>query len=154
MSDIVKEVGTIWSRLFDHKAFLNGEIRFTLQEFETIRGDQEVQNLFALLEKITDIKGTQIPRIKQLSESTLSQTVEVLNNSLDICDKINALEEKYKNDIALELCRENRNTEWEKFVDDISFTCKRLDNTFEEKEEELQEFYRDLEKKLYIRNSV
>lgn len=28
------DTGEIWNRLFDHRAFLNGEIQFTLKEFE------------------------------------------------------------------------------------------------------------------------
>lgn len=30
----VIDIGVIWSRLFDHRPFLNGEIRYTLHEFE------------------------------------------------------------------------------------------------------------------------
>lgn len=32
--NFVLDIGEIWTRLFDHRPFLNGEIRFFLQEFE------------------------------------------------------------------------------------------------------------------------
>lgn len=35
-------------------------------------------------------------------------------------------------------------------MDVMSDTCKRIDNAFEQKEEELQEFYIDLERKLNL----
>ncbi|GJQ65769.1 hypothetical protein Trydic_g11947 [Trypoxylus dichotomus] len=153
MSDIVKDFGVIWSRLFDHRPFLNGEIHYTLHEFENLRNDTEVESLFLLLEQITDIKTTQIDRVKQAVDLTIKPSTETLAKALNICEKIAQSEEKYKKDPSLELCRQSRKVEWEKFVDEISYRCKRLDNTFEEKEEELQEFYRDLERKLNLSHS-
>lgn len=41
---------------------------------------------------------------------------------------------------------------WQQFKDDMNHKCSRVDNTFEEKEEELREFYSDLERKLHIHN--
>lgn len=43
-----------------------------------------------------------------------------------------------------------RRKEWEKFINDMSDKCERVDQTFQEKENEIQEFYVDLEKKLHI----
>lgn len=53
-------------------------------------------------------------------------------------------------DTSLALAQEERKLRWEKFVDDMTHKCSRVDNTFDEKEEELQEFYSDLERKLQI----
>ena len=52
----------------------------------------------------------------------------------------------------LEKNRKERTTIWKQFVDDMQHKCSRVDNTFEEKEEELREFYSDLERKLHIHN--
>lgn len=46
--------------------------------------------------------------------------------------------------------RESRKKVWEGFVDDMNHKRTRIDNTFEEKEEELRDFYSDLERKLHI----
>lgn len=43
-----------------------------------------------------------------------------------------------------------RKKEWEKFINDMSDKCEKVDHTFQEKENEIQEFYVDLEKKLHI----
>lgn len=59
----------------------------------------------------------------------------------------NVLNLQYK---TLEENRSRRQIEWQQFVDDMAHKCARVDNTFEEKEEELREFYTDLERKLHI----
>lgn len=46
--------------------------------------------------------------------------------------------------------KEKRQKEWDQFIDDMNFKCQRVDNTFEEKEEELRDLYADLNHKLNI----
>lgn len=46
--------------------------------------------------------------------------------------------------------REKRQKEWDQFIDDMNFKCQRIDNAFEEKEEELRDLYADLNHKLNI----
>lgn len=55
-----------------------------------------------------------------------------------------------KQDALLENNRQTRKKAWQVFVDDMTHKCSRIDLTFEEKEEELVEFYSDLERKLHI----
>lgn len=49
--------------------------------------------------------------------------------------------------------QEKRRKEWDQFIDDMNFKCKRIENTFEEKEEELRDLYADLNHKLNIANN-
>lgn len=56
----------------------------------------------------------------------------------------------YLQDSVLNKNRLIRKKEWETFVNDISDKCQKVDQTFQEKENEIQEFYVDLEKKLHI----
>lgn len=150
MSQLTKDTGEIWNRLFDHRAFLNGEIQFTLKEFEQKRSDKEVEYLFKLLEQITEVKDTQIVRLKQSTNLSISSINNNLDLALNTCRQIEDIELKYKEDTSLALAQEERKLRWEKFVDDMTHKCSRVDNTFDEKEEELQEFYSDLERKLQI----
>lgn len=46
--------------------------------------------------------------------------------------------------------KEKRQKEWDQFIDDMNFKCQRIDNAFEEKEEELRDLYADLNHKLNI----
>lgn len=73
-----------------------------------------------------------------------------LKNTLDGCSDILENQNNLELTEKLEQNRENRKKIWQHFVDDMSHKCSRVDNTFEEKEEELREFYSDLEQKLYI----
>lgn len=43
-----------------------------------------------------------------------------------------------------------RKAEWERFINDMSDKCSRVDQEFQDKEKELTEFYADLERKLHI----
>lgn len=43
-----------------------------------------------------------------------------------------------------------RTETWNRFVDDMKHKQSCVENTFEEKEEELREFYSDLDRKLHI----
>lgn len=49
-----------------------------------------------------------------------------------------------------EVSKEKRQKEWDQFIDDMNFKCQRIDNAFEEKEEELRDLYTDLNHKLNI----
>ncbi|GLV37593.1 muted [Carabus blaptoides fortunei] len=152
MSQLTKDIGEIWIRLFDHRAFLNGAINFVLKEFEQKRSDKEVEYLFYLIEQTTNIKDTQLIRLRQTSNVSLSNTHKNVCLALNTCKYLEDIEQKYQEDTSLALAREDRKLRWEKFVDDMTHKCSRVDNTFDEKEEELHEFYTDLERKLQIGN--
>lgn len=148
------QIGEIWSRLFDHRPFLNGEIKYMQKEFEEKRGDREVENLFAILEKLTEIKDSQVDRIKKGAD-----TLPVLNEKLDQALKLSGdIENEYLDvhEVAEKRRAENREKrqkEWDQFIDDMNFKCKRIDNAFEDKEEELKDLYADLNHKLNIANN-
>lgn len=57
---------------------------------------------------------------------------------------------KYSQEKRLEENRIGRTKIWDRFIDDMKHKQSCVENTFEEKEEELREFYSDLERKLHI----
>ncbi|XP_067010970.1 biogenesis of lysosome-related organelles complex 1 subunit 5 [Anabrus simplex] len=150
MAAVIKDVGEIWTRLFDHRPFLNGEIKFILKEFEEKRSDREVEKLFQILERVTEIKETQIDRVKLASDVHLPNLNANLEVAVSMCNRILEKEEGHRTDTTLLAKREIRKTEWENFIEDMTLKIGKVDATFEEKEVELREFYTDLEKKLHI----
>lgn len=100
--------------MFDHRAFLNGEIHFILREFEVgcrVRlcvaydiffflqqrtGDKEVEQLFSILENVTDVKATKINRLKQSINNTLPEAHSKFNSALDISKDIIETEQDFK----------------------------------------------------------
>ncbi|CAG4979624.1 unnamed protein product [Parnassius apollo] len=155
MSELSREIGEIWTRLFDHRPFLNGEIKFMLKEFEEKRGDREVENLFSILENLTDIKDTQIERINKSGKTGLPILSEKLMQGLQLCEEIEKDYSQIQQVCKQKRCenQEKRQKEWDQFIDDMNFKCQRIDNTFEEKEEELRDLYADLNHKLNITNN-
>ncbi|KZC13652.1 Protein Muted, partial [Dufourea novaeangliae] len=144
------DTGEIWSRLFDHRPFVQGEITFFLREFQEKRGDKEVEHLFKILEYSTDLKESQLDRAEQLGDCHLPSLKANVDVALSMCERVLQREQNFDIDKTLEENRKIRKLEWEKFVNDISEKCEKVNQTFDEKENEIKEFYTDLEKKLHI----
>ncbi|XP_063928789.1 biogenesis of lysosome-related organelles complex 1 subunit 5 [Zophobas morio] len=150
MSDICKDIGNIWSRQFDHRSFLSGEINSMLQEFEQKRKDTEVDNLFKTIENITDIKDTEVDRFKQAVDQVLPETNNELQQALTVCSRFSDVENKYKESDYLERARQQRKTDWDNFMDYITTSYSEINSLTESKEEGLQKVYSELAQKLKI----
>ncbi|EEB20463.1 conserved hypothetical protein [Pediculus humanus corporis] len=145
MANIFKDIGEIWTRLFDHRPFLNGEIRFILQEFEEKRGNKEVERLFAILQNITEIKYNQIDSIKLKADENLETLQNKIDDSLVVCNTILQEEEQYRTDTTILKNKERRKAEWDVFIKDISQKCVKIDEEFNVKEKDLRDYYADLD---------
>ncbi|XP_043287831.1 biogenesis of lysosome-related organelles complex 1 subunit 5 isoform X2 [Venturia canescens] len=150
MATVIKDIGEIWSRLFDHRPFVHGEITYFLRELEERRGDREVERLFKILEYSTELSQSQLDRAEQLGDCHLPSLKANADVALSMCERILDREEQFYNDTKIQENRERRKVEWQCFINDMSDKCEKVDRTFQEKEEELKEFYIDLEKKLHI----
>ncbi|XP_078036613.1 biogenesis of lysosome-related organelles complex 1 subunit 5 [Augochlora pura] len=150
MATIIKDTGEIWSRLFDHRPFIQGEITFFLREFQEKRGDREVERLFKILEYSTELKENQLDRTEQLGDCHLPSLKANVDVALSMCEKVLQTEQSFDIDKALEDNRKGRKLEWETFVNDMSEKCEKVNQTFEEKKDEIKEYYVDLERKLHI----
>ncbi|XP_022822466.1 biogenesis of lysosome-related organelles complex 1 subunit 5 isoform X2 [Spodoptera litura] len=123
-----------------------------LKEFEEKRGDREVENLFSILEKLTDIKDSQAEKIIKTGETGLPVLKEKLEQALQLSAEVEKdyLDSRKVYEQRRQELKEKRQKEWDQFIDDMNFKCQRIDNTFEEKEEELRDLYADLNHKLNI----
>ncbi|XP_013149380.1 PREDICTED: biogenesis of lysosome-related organelles complex 1 subunit 5 isoform X2 [Papilio polytes] len=126
-----------------------------LKEFEEKRGDRDVESLFSMLENFTDVRDTHIEKLAKtgglvlpLLLQKIGQTRELAAEAEKTCIDLDVV---YKQKQAEN--REKRRKEWDRFIDDMNFNCQRIDNTFEEKEEELRDLYTDLNHKLNINSS-
>ncbi|KAK6619674.1 hypothetical protein RUM43_012431 [Polyplax serrata] len=96
MANVIKDIGEIWTRLFDHRPFINGEIKFFLQEFEEKRGDKEVERLFETLQNLTEIRYTQLDKIKLQGETNLETLKKQVDESTSMLNRILEREGSYK----------------------------------------------------------
>ena len=78
----------MYERLFNHRPFLQGEIKHFVKEFEEKRGDREVENVFKILEKVTELKGGEIDKVKAQCDSTLPNLNARLLVANSMCNKI------------------------------------------------------------------
>jgi hypothetical protein len=61
---ILKDVGAICDKLVNHRAALHQEIQHFVKEFETRRGDTDLQALQVALKKTDDMNEEYMPAIK------------------------------------------------------------------------------------------
>lgn len=52
-----------YGRLFNHRPFVQGEIRHFVKEFEEKRSDREVENVFKILEQVTELRDCEIDKV-------------------------------------------------------------------------------------------
>ncbi|XP_059613474.1 biogenesis of lysosome-related organelles complex 1 subunit 5 [Phlebotomus argentipes] len=148
--DIVKDIGEVYSRIFDHRPFTSAEIQYFVKEFEEKRSDREVENLFHCLQNTSETKDSGVSRCRVACEGHLEEVKRALEVALGACEEVCSHTADPKLAETLEANRVARKDVWSHFVDDMAHKCSRVDHTFEQKEEELRDFYLDLERKLHI----
>lgn len=127
--------------------FTENEISTILQES---RKDREVDRLFKILERVTELKDTEISKAKSLADIHIPKLSAELQVAESIADTLLEKRLKAETEISfqLEKKRQDRTIEWDKFVHDMTNKCIRIDNTFKDKEEEVRELYKKAEEKL------
>ncbi|CAL8073526.1 unnamed protein product [Orchesella dallaii] len=148
---ILKDIREIYSSIFDHKPVVHREVDFFLKEFEESRGDREVDRLFKILERVTELKDSEITKAKSLADIHIPKLSAELQVAESIADTLLDKRLKAEKDISLELerKRQERSVEWDTFVHDMTNKCIRIDNTFKEKEDAVRVLYKKAEEKLH-----
>ncbi|GAB0096905.1 hypothetical protein DMENIID0001_124850 [Sergentomyia squamirostris] len=86
--EIVKDIGEVYSRIFDHRPFTSAEIIYFVREFEEKRSDREVENLFLALQNTSEAKDSSISRCKIACEAHLDHLQKSLESALTACDSL------------------------------------------------------------------
>ncbi|KAK7081120.1 hypothetical protein SK128_027946 [Halocaridina rubra] len=146
MAEAAKDVNEVFSRLFDHRPFLRGEIAYFKKEFEEKRGDREVEQLFKSLELITEIKEGQIEKIVGSSDDNLPRTIADIQVALHMCEDTLATDKQFNTEELLAKKRADRNSRLEAAQRDVDEKLKLLESSYQEKELALRQQYEHLEK--------
>ncbi|XP_017131740.1 biogenesis of lysosome-related organelles complex 1 subunit 5 [Drosophila elegans] len=151
ISQVGRELYKVPLRILDHRVFVNGEIESFLENFEVRRNDSEVEKLFQVTETVGSLKYDLSERCIASGTQNLGQLDTEVNHLLD---EVNALLAKAKVERTAStqlqearLAREQRRAE---FLTNLEHGYRRIENSFEEKEEEIAELYSDLQLKLNI----
>ncbi|XP_076361330.1 biogenesis of lysosome-related organelles complex 1 subunit 5 [Tachypleus tridentatus] len=152
IDNVVKDIGEIYARLFDHRPFVQGEINFFLKEFEEKRNDREIEQLFEILENVTEIRETQLDKAQRQGDTRLCNLTGNLEVALQMCSKIVEREEETSDRVrrTADILEREERKEWEAFLKDIQDKNNLVDQAFVEKENELRNYYRELEEKMHI----
>lgn len=136
----------MFSRLFDHRPFLHGEIEFFKKEFEEKRGDREVEQLFRSLELITEIKEGQIEKIVGSSDDNLPRTIADIQVALHMCEDTVDTEKQFNTEELLTKKRVERIARLGAVQRDVDEKLKLLDESYQEKEQSMRLQFEHLEK--------
>ena len=140
------------NRLFNHKPFIFGEIRFIVKEFEQIRDESDLNQLMEIYKRFTDFNETKMDFVVDLCQ----QFNDRLNGSIDSVDNlmkeilsIESEQSIHRNDV-LKTKREDRNQQMIGLIEESKLRITQIDSQFEEQENNLRLFYKELETKLKI----
>lgn len=109
-----------------------------------------MENLFSAVQNTIDAKDTSVERCNNFCQSNLPLLKIKLDEALTLCEKVLQRNEDHELIDQLNKNRKERAEQWNRFDDDMKHKRSCIENTFEEKEEELRDFYSDLERKLRI----
>ncbi|XP_068227261.1 biogenesis of lysosome-related organelles complex 1 subunit 5 [Palaemon carinicauda] len=146
MAAAAKDVNEVFSRLFDHRPFLRGEIDYFKKEFEEKRGDREVEQLFRSLELITEIKEGQIEKIVGSSDDNLPRTIADIQVALHMCEDTLATDKQFNTEELLAKKRADRSARLGAVQRDVDEKLKLLDDTYKDKEKAMRLQFEQLEK--------
>ena len=78
----------IHSRLFNHRPFVRGETKHFVKEFETKRKDREVDRVFKVLERVTDLRDCEVDKLRAQCDSVVPNVNANLLVAQSMCNKI------------------------------------------------------------------
>jgi len=119
-----------------------------VKEFETKRGDQEVQNLFETLEVTTELQSGQVEKLVTTCDDQLPTVNANLLVAQSMCNKILDQAKHSELDQALESSRQAREKEYSYFLSEFQNKCEKIDDAYNQKEKDLRQHFQKLEKDL------
>jgi len=139
----------LYSRLANHRPFLQGEIRHFLREFEGKRGDREVEKIFGVLERVSELRDCGLPQlVERASGGEAAKLVGALQVSLSMVDRVQRQAETGEVEATLAASREARAKEWANFQQEARARVARLEARDREQEEAIRRRYKELEASL------
>jgi len=141
-----EDISEVHSRLFNHRPFLQGEVKHFLREFEEKRGDREVENIFSCLERVSELRDLGLPGL--INSATSNSSTSLVAN-LEVAESMlgRILEQGDTGEVekTLVASRDAREKEWTNFLQEVQVRCKKIDQSFKEQEDAIRKKYQDLE---------
>jgi len=139
----------LYSRLANHRPFVHGELRHFLREFESKRGDREVENIFGVLERVSELRDCGLPRLLEKGAGGEgARLVGALQVSQSMVERVLEQAETGEVEATLQTSRETREREWEVFQKEARERCARLEARDRDQEEAIRRRYKELDASL------
>ncbi|XP_072175855.1 biogenesis of lysosome-related organelles complex 1 subunit 5-like [Diadema setosum] len=120
VENALKDIGEIYTRLLDHRAVVQGEIKYFIKEFETKRSDREMKRLKADLDKLKEVNEKVAPECVEKMKDQLPVLLDQLEAANRICSNLQKHEEKHMEIKTLEEQRRYREEKWSYFLEELS----------------------------------
>lgn len=120
LENVTKDIGEISTRLLDHRAVLQGEIKYFIKEFETKRNDRECKRLEADQQKLKDLNETVAPECLKIMKEHIPNFLDQLEAANKICSNLQSKEEKHMEIKTLDEQRKKREENWSYFLEELS----------------------------------
>lgn len=85
---MIADLSDIHARLFNHRPFVQGEVRHFVREFEDQRGDREVERVFRVLERVTELRDEHVDQVCDAAQTHLPAVQATLARTRTLCQNI------------------------------------------------------------------
>ncbi|KAM9332030.1 biogenesis of lysosome-related organelles complex 1 subunit 5 [Pholidichthys leucotaenia] len=116
MDKIIKDVGDIQSRLFDHRPVINAEVRYFVREFEEKRGNRESRVLENLNKVVLESNKHMLPMNLDDVNQQLSDVLKRLGAANHMAERIQQRELEAQQGIQLQTNMEKLKEDWNEFL--------------------------------------
>ncbi|XP_074656683.1 biogenesis of lysosome-related organelles complex 1 subunit 5-like [Tubulanus polymorphus] len=147
---IIKDIGEVHGRLFQHHAVIQAEISFFVKEFEEKRKDRELKRTQIIGEHIDQLKHKSLDETMATMKTLLSGIISTSETCSKMINKVADKEQDQKPIDLLEAERKTRSEEWASFIGEMCQKSSRVDSWFTQQKQEIQQYYNDLELKMHI----
>lgn len=139
----------LYSRLANHRPFLQGELKHFVREFEVLRGDREVENIFGVLERVSELRDCGLPGLLDKDhQGGAARLLAQLQVSQSMLERVLCQASGGEVEATLAASREARDRDWEAFQAEARATCHRREQRDREQEEAIRRRFRDLDQSL------
>eukprot|EP00094_Tigriopus_californicus_P003529 TCALIF_03394-PB protein Name:"Similar to TMEM199 Transmembrane protein 199 (Pongo abelii)" AED:0.10 eAED:0.10 QI:0/0.6/0.33/0.83/0.4/0.5/6/1385/419 len=133
-----KDLSDIHARLFNHRPFVQGEVRHFVREFEDQRGDREVERVFRVLERVTELRDEHVDQVQVAAQAALPGLQAKLARTRTLYQHILDPNRTLEIAKASENSKHIRAREWQEFEQDLDLQRKRVTEAYQAQAIDLQ----------------
>ncbi|ESO96211.1 hypothetical protein LOTGIDRAFT_202237 [Lottia gigantea] len=144
---IFQDVSNLYSRVFDHRPVLQGNINYFVKEFEEKRGDREHTRLHQIDQTTNRLNNQTIPEICNVLQDNFANLNIQISTATELINKIAEKDGKVEKPLLV-YQQQRRKEIWDEFMATQKNKSDSADKDYERQVKLLQEHYTNLESAL------